>query len=74
MNTLIIEHADQSTTELFKQLVDKLGLRMTTKKEKADPGEITNPELLKTIDDYESGRVKPVEIDLETLRKKADHA
>ncbi len=69
MNTIIIEHADQSTTELFRQLVDKLGLSMRTKKEKAEPGVITNPELLKTIDEYESGKVKPIPVDKKVIKK-----
>lgn len=69
MNTLIIEHADQSTTELFKQLVDKLGLSMKTKKEKAEPGVITNPELLRRIEAYESGKEKPFQVTLDDLKK-----
>jgi hypothetical protein len=69
MNTLIIEHADQSTTELFRQLVEKLGLSMKTKKKKPEPGVITNPELLKTIEDYESGKVKPFTVDEKMIKK-----
>ncbi len=34
MNTIIIEHADQSTTGLLQRLAEKLGLSFKTKKEK----------------------------------------
>jgi hypothetical protein len=69
MNTIIIEHADKSTTALFKQLAEKLGLSFKTKTEKQEPGVITNPELLKTIEDYESGKVKPFPVDEEMIKK-----
>ncbi len=69
MNTLIIEHADQSTTELFKQLVDKLGLSMKTKKEKAKPGVVTNPELIKRIKKIDSGKAELVKVSLKDLKK-----
>jgi hypothetical protein len=35
MNTVIIEHVDQSTTELFKLLTEKLGLEMTIQVEES---------------------------------------
>jgi hypothetical protein len=41
MNTLTIEHVDESTTELFKLLAEKLGLSIIIKEEK----EIINSEL-----------------------------
>lgn len=75
MNTLIIEHADQSTTELFRQLVDKLGLSMKTKTETVESGVITNPELLKRIEDLESGKGTLISIsdsDWEKLMDKHD--
>lgn len=33
MNSIIIEHVDQSTTELFTLLVEKLGLTMSIQME-----------------------------------------
>ena len=72
MNTLIIEHADQSTTELFKQLVDKLGLSMKTKKEKAEPGVVTNPELIKRIKKIDSGKAELIKVSLKDLKKLAN--
>jgi|GEM_PF-1080194 len=74
MNTIIIEHADQSTTELLQRLAEQLGLSFKTKKERKEPGVVTNPELLKTIADYESGRIKPIEINLEELKQNLLHA
>jgi hypothetical protein len=34
MNTIVIENVDNKTTELLIELIKKLGLRVTTKKEK----------------------------------------
>jgi len=74
MNTIIIEHADKSTTELLKRLAERLGLSFKTKKEQPESGIVTNPELLKTIADYESGKVQPIEVDLDELKQKLLHA
>jgi len=72
MNTIIIEHADQSTTDLFKQLAEKLGLIVKTKKEKVEPGVVTNPELLKRIQAIESGKAELIEVDLAELKRLAN--
>lgn len=69
MNTIIIEHADKSTTDLLKALAEKLGLSFKLKKEEKENGVITNPELLKRIKDYESGKVKPAELDMNAYLK-----
>lgn len=71
MNTIIIEHADQSTTALFKQLAEKLGLAFKTQKEKTEEGIITNPELHRRIEKVESGNAELIEIDLKELEKLA---
>lgn len=70
MNTIIIEHADQKATSLFKKMSDLIGLKIKVKAEQSNL--ITNPEILKTIDDYEAGRVKPLDISMEDLRKLID--
>lgn len=72
MNTIIIEHADQSTTDLFKQLAEKLGLIVKTKKEKVEPGLITNPELIRRIEEFEAGKTKPSEKTMEDLKQLLD--
>lgn len=68
MNTIIIEHADQSTTDLLQQLAKKLGLSVKTKKEKVEPGIVTNPELLKTIKDYETGEGVPLSVNEDMIK------
>ena len=72
MNTIIIEHADQSTTDLFKQLAEKLGLFVKTKKEKVEPGLITNPELIRRIEEFEADKSKPSEKTMEDLKQLLD--
>jgi hypothetical protein len=67
MNTIIIEHADQKATNLFKQMSDLIGLKVKVKAEQKSV--ITNPEILKAIDDYETGRVKPLDVSIEDLKK-----
>lgn len=67
MNTIIIEHADQKATNLFKQMSDLIGLKVKVKAEQENV--ITNPEILKAIDDYETGRVKPLDVSMEDLKK-----
>lgn len=67
MNTIIIEHADQKATNLFKQMSDLIGLKVKVKAEKESV--IKNPEILKAIDDYETGRVKPLDVSMEDLKK-----
>ena len=74
MNTVIIEHADKSTTELLKQLAKALGLTVKTKKEKVEEGVITNPILMEAIEQYESGKVKAIEIDQLEFVTKAKNA
>lgn len=74
MNTIIIEHADNSTTELLKQLAKALGLPVKTKKEKVQEGVITNPILIEAIENYESGKTKTVPFDKEAFLKKIKDA
>ncbi|HLU51381.1 MAG TPA: hypothetical protein VKZ42_04395, partial [Flavobacteriaceae bacterium] len=48
MNTIIIEHADEKLTSLFRQMAEIAGVPLRTKPEKE--GEvITNPEISKAI-------------------------
>lgn len=77
MNTVIFEHVDNSTAELLKQLAEKMGLHFKSqkeKKEKAQPGVVTNPELLKTIEDYENGKLKLIKMNFSELEKHFKHA
>lgn len=74
MNTIIIEHADQSTTDLLQQLAKKLGLSVKTKKEKVEPGVITNPELIRRIEEFEAGITKPSDKTIDDLKKLVDEA
>lgn len=69
MNTIIIEHADQSTTELLQRLAEKLGLSFKTKKERKEPGVVTNPELLKRMEAIENGTAELIDMSIDELRK-----
>lgn len=55
MNTIVIEHADNETTAMLKQMAKVLGLTISTKKEK---GTITNSKILDAIEAYETGKTK----------------
>jgi hypothetical protein len=74
MNTVIIEHADNSTTELLQQLAKVLGLSVTTKVEEETAGVITNPVVMEAIEMYESGKVKAVPLDQTEFETKAKNA
>ena len=69
MNTIIIEHADQRVTSLFEQLSELMGLEVQIKPEPEQvvPKAITNPDILQSINDYETGRVLPLEISMISL-------
>lgn len=69
MNTIIIEHADKSTTALFKQLAEKLGLSFKSKVERPEPGVVTNSEHIKRIKKIESGKAELIEVSLKDLKK-----
>lgn len=57
MNTITIQHADKKVTSVFKQMAEVLGVSFEAKKEK----EVKyNPTLLKTIEDYKSGKMKGI--------------
>lgn len=62
METIIIENVDKRKAELFKQLALEFGLKVKStiqkKKQIKDSGVITNPEILKRIKEYESGKSK----------------
>lgn len=66
MNTITIQHADKKVTSVFKQMAEVLGVSFEAKKEK----EVKyNPTLLKTFEDYKSGKIKPIKFDEEALKK-----
>lgn len=66
MNTITIQHADEKVTSVFKQMAEALGVSFEAKKEK----EVKyNPELLRRIKEYESGKAKMMKFDEEALRK-----
>jgi hypothetical protein len=77
MKTIIFENVDDSTTDLLKGLAEKMGLRFKIKKGlkvKKETGIITNPELIQTIEDYENGKTKPVNVDFKALKKRVSRA
>lgn len=67
MNTIIIEHADEKLTALFKQIAEIAGVPLRTKPEK-DGSEISNPELIKAINDYETNKTRGKAITAEDLK------
>ena len=69
MNTIIIEHADKSTTELLKRLAEQLGLSFKIKKERKEPGIVTNPELLRRMEAVENGTAELIDMSIDELRK-----
>lgn len=65
METVIIENVDKKNAILLKSLASQLGLKVTSKVVKKKPviiddGIITNPEIIKTIKNFESGKSKTV--------------
>ncbi len=61
MNTIIIEHADNTVTNAIKELMGALGLPVKiAPEEEWTPveGIITNPEIIRRIKDHENGRTK----------------
>ena len=72
MNTIIIEHADNSTTALFATLATKLGLPVKAKAEKTEKGVITNPQIIKAINEYESGLSKGKSYTIKELKATFD--
>jgi len=69
MNTIIIEHADKSTTELLKRLAEQLGLSFKIKKERKEPDIVTNPELLRRMEAVENGTAELIDMSIDELRK-----
>lgn len=66
MNTITIQHADKKVASVFKQMAEALGVSFEAKKEK----EVKyNPELLRRIKEYESGKAKMMKFDEEALKK-----
>ena len=66
MNTIIIQHADRKVTTIFKQLAEAFGVSVDVKKEK----EIKyNPELLRRIAEFKSGKAELMKFDEEALKK-----
>jgi hypothetical protein len=53
MQTLIIEHTDRQTGQVFKQMAKALGLTVKVKPE-TPPATITNPELIRRIEAHEA--------------------
>ncbi|GGC21133.1 hypothetical protein GCM10011386_11350 [Parapedobacter defluvii] len=69
MNTIIIEHADEKLTSLFRQMAEIAGvpIKIKTKPEKESKA-ISNPEILRAIKQYESGKVEGTTISPEDLK------
>ena len=71
MNTIIIEHADDQITALFKQMAKVVGVPLKTKQEKV-LNTITNPEIQKRIEEYEKGKLKSLKFTTEELKAEFD--
>jgi antitoxin component of RelBE/YafQ-DinJ toxin-antitoxin module len=67
MNTIIIEHADNSTAEMLQTLAKKLGLPVKTRVEKQTGKSSYNAEFLSKIKrseaDAKAGRTHKVKLD-----------
>ena len=72
MNTIIIEHADEKLTSLFRQMAEIAGVPLKTKPEK-EGKVITNPEISKAIEEYESGITKGTTISEEKLKERFEN-
>lgn len=68
METIIIEHIDSQTSQVFKQLAHLLGFSVKTKLEK-NPAEITNTEIIRRIEAYESGNTEGKTFTLEEFKQ-----
>jgi hypothetical protein len=64
MNTIIFENVDKKSITFFKSIAEMLNTPMHIKKEMK-----YHPELLKDIEDYETGKVKPIKFDEAALKK-----
>lgn len=71
MNTIIIEHADEQLTALFKQMAKVAGVPLKTKQEKG-VDTITNPEIQKRIEEYEQGKLQGLRFTQEELKAEFD--
>lgn len=71
MNTIIIEHADDQITALFKQMAKIAGVPLKTKQEK-ELNEITNPKIQERIEEYEQGKLKILKFTSEELKAEFD--
>lgn len=66
MNTVTIENVDNKVAAAFKKMAEAIGASVSVKKEK----EVKyDPELLRRIREYESGKAKPIKISEEQIKK-----
>ena len=62
---IVVEVADNKA-DLFLEFIRSLSF--VKRSEKVEGGSISNPELIQSIEDYESGKVQPQPFDLNSLK------